>query len=72
MWCIVWPNSWKKVVTSLWVKREGLSAVGFGKLHRTPTTASCLDPSAVRQPGCMGMLQKWLYFPSLGNRSMRK
>jgi len=33
MWCIKWPNSWKKVTTSLYSIKTGSVAFGSGKLQ---------------------------------------
>jgi hypothetical protein len=37
----MWPNSWKKVTTSLWKSSAGLpSAEGAGKLHNMQSTGT--------------------------------
>ena len=42
MWCIRWPNSWKKVTTSPYSISPGSVAVGSGKLQIRAASGSCL------------------------------
>ena len=40
-WCSPWPNSWKSVFTSLWVKSAGLPPTGAEKLQVRKATGVC-------------------------------